>query len=68
MEDFELRERDLYSPEGREEAIDSGAISAEDEGFMAGFNDDYEKPVKEEEPDYEEEWDKEEEEDDDEEE
>ncbi len=57
MEDFEFRERNLYSPEGRKEAIDSGAISAEDDGFMAGFNEDYEEQPEEEEPDYEKEWD-----------
>jgi hypothetical protein len=58
MEDFEFRERNLYSPEGRKDAIDSGAISAEDDGFMAGFNEDSEEVSEaEEEPDYEKEWD-----------
>jgi hypothetical protein len=57
MEDFEFRERNLYSPEGRKDAIDSGAITAEDDGFMAGFNEDSEEQPEEEEPDYEKEWD-----------
>lgn len=63
MEDFEFRERNLYTPEGRKDAIDSGAISAEDDGFMAGFNEDYEEEPSEDEPDYEAEWDKQQEDD-----
>jgi len=61
MEDFDFRERNLYSKEGRQEAIESGAISAEDEGFMAGFD---EEPAEESPKEsYEEEWDKKQEED-----
>ena len=34
-------EEDVYSEEGRESAVEDDEISAEEEGFMQGYDEDY---------------------------
>tara|TARA_Y100000310_G_scaffold308437_1_gene351553 strand:- start:212 stop:355 length:144 start_codon:yes stop_codon:yes gene_type:complete len=36
-------EEDVYSEEGRESAVEDDEISAEEDGFMKGYDEDYEK-------------------------
>lgn len=36
----ELEEEDIYSEDGREEALDSDEITAEEEAFMQGYEED----------------------------
>ena len=40
-------EEDVYNEEGRESAVEDDEISAEEDGFMKGYDEDYEEDKKE---------------------
>jgi hypothetical protein len=40
-------EEDVYNKEGRKSAVEDDEISAEEDGFMKGYDEDYEEDKKE---------------------